>query len=81
AKMVARQQFAQYGMTKVPDDTLEEYAKRILADKNYRPRLIEEVVEATLLKPSSPKSIERVLVTMASSSTINILPNLSILKR
>ena len=55
AKMIARQQFAQYGMTNVPDDTLEEYAKRILADKNYRPRLIEEVGDTKLFNAIEAK--------------------------
>lgn len=55
AKMIARQQFAQYGMTNVPDDTLEEYAKRILADKNYRPRLIEEVGDSKLFNAVEAK--------------------------
>ena len=43
AKALAANQFAQYGMTNMDDDTLTDYAKRILADKNYRPRIIEEV--------------------------------------
>jgi hypothetical protein len=30
------------------DDTLTDYAKRILADKNYRPRIIEEVGDIKL---------------------------------
>jgi hypothetical protein len=30
------------------DDTLTDYAKRILADKNYRPRIVEEVGDAKL---------------------------------
>lgn len=55
AKMIARQQFAQYGMTNVPDDTLEEYARRILADKNYRPRLIEEVGDSKLFNAVEAK--------------------------
>lgn len=48
AKMIAAMQFAQYGMTNMDDATLEDYAKRILADKNYRPRIIEEVGDAKL---------------------------------
>lgn len=55
AKGIARQQFAQYGMTNVPDDTLEEYAKRILADNNYRPRLIEEVGDMKLFNALEAK--------------------------
>jgi trigger factor len=48
AKMIAAMQFAQYGMTNMDDDTLTDYAKRILADKNYRPRIVEEVGDAKL---------------------------------
>ncbi len=48
AKMIASMQFAQYGMTNVDDDTLTDYAKRILADKNYRPRIVEEVGDIKL---------------------------------
>jgi trigger factor len=55
AKMIARQQFAQYGMTNVPEETLEEYAKRILADKEYRPRLIEEVGDTKLFNAIEAK--------------------------
>ena len=41
-------QFAQYGMTNMDDETLADYAKRILADKNYRPRIVEEVGDIKL---------------------------------
>ena len=48
AKMIASMQFAQYGMTNMDDDTLTDYAKRILADKNYHPRIVEEVGDIKL---------------------------------
>lgn len=48
AKNIAANQFAQYGMTNVDDETLTDYAKRILADKNYRPRIVEEVGDIKL---------------------------------
>lgn len=48
AKMIAANQFAQYGMANVDDDTLADYAKRMLADKNYRPRIVEEVGDIKL---------------------------------
>lgn len=48
AKGLARQQFEQYGMTNIDDETLTNYAKNILADKNYRPRLIEQVGDIKL---------------------------------
>jgi FKBP-type peptidyl-prolyl cis-transisomerase len=48
AKAIAAMQFAQYGMTNMDDETLADYAKRILADKNYRPRIVEEVGDIKL---------------------------------
>lgn len=54
-KMIARHQFAQYGMTNIDDETLTDYAKRILADKNYRPRLIEEVGDMKLFNAIQAK--------------------------
>lgn len=43
AKSIAANQFAQYGMTNIDDETITDYAKRILADKNSRSHIIEEV--------------------------------------
>ncbi len=48
AKMIAAMQLAQYGMTNLDDSVLTDYAKRILADKNSRPRIVEEVGDAKL---------------------------------
>lgn len=48
AKGLARHQFEQYGMTNIDDETITNYAKNILADKNYRPRLIEQVGDIKL---------------------------------
>ena len=48
AKFIAANQFAQYGMTNIDDETLTDYAKRILADKQYRPRIVEEVGDIKL---------------------------------
>ncbi len=50
AKNIARQQFAQYGMTNMDDDTITRFAKNILADKNYRPRLVEQVGDIKLFR-------------------------------
>ena len=50
AKAIARQQFAQYGMTNVEDDMLTDYAKRILDDKNSRSRIIEEAGDMKLFE-------------------------------
>lgn len=48
AKTLARRQFAQYGMTNLDDATIEKYAQNIMADKNYRGRLIEQVGDIKL---------------------------------
>lgn len=48
AKGVAYQQFMQYGMTNMDDDTLTNYARRILEDKNYGRRLREELADRKL---------------------------------
>lgn len=50
AKAIARQQFAQYGMTNVEDDMLTDYAKRILEDKNSRSRIVEEAGDNKLFE-------------------------------
>lgn len=46
AKLLAARQFAQYGMTNMDDETITNFAKNILDDKNYRGRLIEQVGDA-----------------------------------
>lgn len=48
AKAIAAQQLAQYGMYNLGDDVLEDYAKRILADKNSRSHIIEQVGDRKL---------------------------------
>lgn len=48
AKGLATRQFAQYGMTNMDDETITNYAKNILEDKNYRPRLVEQVGDIKL---------------------------------
>lgn len=48
AAMMARQQFAQYGMTNLTDDVYEDYAKRMLADKQSAQRLHQDVYMAKL---------------------------------
>lgn len=48
AKFIAHQQFAQYGIYNMDDQTLTDTAKRILSDKNYRRRIAEEVSELKL---------------------------------
>lgn len=64
-KMVARRQFAQYGMTNVDEATLSDYAKRILDDKNYRPRLVEEVGDMKLFNAIRAKvSLDEKVVSL-----------------
>lgn len=48
AKFIARQQFNQYGIYNIDEETIEDTAKRILADKNYRRRIAEEVSDLKL---------------------------------
>lgn len=42
AKLIAAQQFAQYGMTNLDDETITNYAKNLINDKNYRTRIVEQ---------------------------------------
>lgn len=48
AKALAANQFAQYGMTGMDDETITDYAKRLLADKSIRPRIVEEAGDVKL---------------------------------
>ncbi|MCH5215752.1 MAG: trigger factor [Muribaculaceae bacterium] len=45
AKELARAQFAQYGMTNIPDDTVNHYAKDMLANEQYRRSIVDRTVE------------------------------------
>ncbi len=65
AKMVAVRQFAQYGMTNIDDETLSDYAKRILADKQFRQRIIEETGDTKLFNALKAKlSVEEQNVSL-----------------
>ena len=48
AKVIARRQFAQYGITNMDDQTITDTAKRILADKNYSSNIAEQVADVKL---------------------------------
>lgn len=48
ARMLARNQFAQYGMTNVPEDALEHYANEILKDEKTRNSVYRQTEEAKL---------------------------------
>ena len=48
AKRIAYQQFAQYGMTNIPEDMIEKYAKDILDNKEYRSQIVQQSVDNKL---------------------------------
>lgn len=48
AKAIAYRQFAQYGMTNMDDETLTNYAKRLLENREYRQRIFDMVNEGKL---------------------------------
>ncbi len=50
ARVLAAQQFAQYGMTNVPDEYIEKYAKDFFDNKEYRQRLVEKAVDDKLFE-------------------------------
>ncbi len=54
AKAVARMQFAQYGMSQVPDETLTGYAKSMLGNKEEAQRIYERVREDKVLDAVKP---------------------------
>lgn len=48
AKEAARVQFAQYGMTNVPEEYLEKYANDMLKDNKYIDNLVERAIDVKL---------------------------------
>lgn len=48
AMSVTRQQFAQYGMSNVPDELLENYSQEMLKSKESRAQLIDRATEAKI---------------------------------
>lgn len=48
ARGMAAQQFAQYGMTNMDDATIDGFARNILADKQWAPRIHEQVAAIKL---------------------------------
>ena len=54
AKAVAQMQFAQYGMSGVPDETLEGYAKSILGNKEEAQRIYDRVREDKIISALKP---------------------------
>ncbi len=65
AKSVAANQFAQYGMTNLDDETITDYAKRIIADKKSRSQIIEKVGDFKLFNAiKSIADVERKEVSL-----------------
>ena len=50
AKMVAAQQFAQYGMVGLSDEMISSYADRLLKDKNYSGRFVDDITDDRLFR-------------------------------
>ena len=48
ARMIARQQFAQYGMANVPDETLDRYANDILKDEKAHNQVARQTIDMKL---------------------------------
>lgn len=48
SRMMARQQFAQYGMTNVPDDAVENYVDKILEDNKARNQVYQQTADMKL---------------------------------
>ena len=49
AKKVAKAQFAQYGMTNVPEEHLENYAQEMLKDQQQGQNIVERAIEDKLI--------------------------------
>lgn len=45
ARMIARQQFAQYGLTAIPDETLNKYANDILKDEKSQEQVFAQTLD------------------------------------
>lgn len=54
AKSVAQMQFAQYGMSQVPDETLTGYAKSILSNKEEAQKIFESIREKKVIEAVKP---------------------------
>ena len=50
AMVVARSQFAQYGLTNVPDEYLEHYAEEMTKDDKQLQRLVSRAIDIELTK-------------------------------
>lgn len=50
AKLMARNEFAKYGMTQVPEETVEKYADEILKDEKVRRKIANDAFEMKIFK-------------------------------
>ena len=48
AKEAARIQFAQYGMTNIPEEYIEKYANDMIKDEKYVDNLVERAIDSKL---------------------------------
>lgn len=48
ARMIAQSQFAQYGMTNLPDDVLDKYGRDIMNDPKSREHIVNQAVDMKL---------------------------------
>ena len=46
--MIAQNQFAQYGMTNLPDDVLEKYGRDMMKDERSREHIVNQAVDMRL---------------------------------
>lgn len=71
AGMLARQQFAQYGMSNMPDDVIAKYAKEILDNEQYRQSIVERAVDDKLFgKIHAAVSVEEKTVPVAEFNAL-----------
>ena len=52
-----RQQFAQYGMSDVPDDLLDQYAEEQLKNKDNQAQYVEQIIDQKLI-PAVKKMVK-----------------------
>lgn len=65
AKDAARAQFAQYGMTTVPEEMVENYATRMLENEQMKTNLEAKVIESKVIEyVKTLISVEEVVVTL-----------------
>lgn len=71
AKMIAYRQFAQYGMTNLTEDIFEDYAKRILAKRETRSQIAEQVFDVKMFNAIKAKAtVDNKTVTLDEFKTI-----------